>query len=57
MTATLVHNELQQLRLTNGQVLSYQHFGQDYTTAPVIVINHPLTANSCVSGPEGGGMI
>jgi len=53
MTATLVLNELQQLRLTNGQVLSYQHFGQDYTTAPVIVINHPLTANSCVSGPEG----
>lgn len=53
MTATLVHNELQYLRLTNGQVLSYQHFGQDYRTAPVVVINHPLTANSNVSGPEG----
>ena len=53
MTKTLVHNELHQLRLTNGQVLSYQHFGQDYKTAPVIVINHPLTANSCVAGPDG----
>ena len=53
MPQTLVHSELQKLRLTNGQVLSYQHFGQDYTTAPVIVINHPLTANSCVIGTEG----
>ena len=53
MPQTLVHSELQKLRLTNGQVLSYQHFGQDYTTAPVVVINHPLTANSCVTGTEG----
>ena len=53
MPQNLVHSELQKLRLTNGQVLSYQHFGQDYTTAPVVVINHPLTANSCVTGTEG----
>jgi len=33
MSGTLVLNELQKLHLTNGQVLSYQHFGQDYTTA------------------------
>ena len=46
-------SELQHLRLTNGQALSYQHFGQDYLSAPVVVINHPLTANSCVSGPKG----
>lgn len=53
MLGTLVLNELQKLQLTNGQVLSYQHFGQDYTAAPVIVINHPLTANSCVTGAKG----
>ena len=53
MARTIALNELQQLYLTNGQVLSYQHFGQDYTTAPVVVINHPLTANSCVTGTEG----
>ena len=53
MNTTLIHNKLQQLRLTNGQVLSYQHFGQDYLTSPVIVINHPLTANSELIGPSG----
>lgn len=53
MRVTLVHNEIKQLHLTNGQVLSYQHFGQDYLTAPVIVINHPLTANSEVAGQGG----
>lgn len=46
-------SKLQHLRLTNGQALSYQHFGQDYLSSPVVVINHPLTANSCVTGPEG----
>ncbi len=53
MKTALAQNQLRELCLTNGQVLSYQHFGQDYTTAPVVVINHPLTANSCVTGPEG----
>lgn len=46
-------NQLQRLRLTNGQNLSFQHFGCDYTTAPVVVINHPLTANSNVTGHNG----
>ncbi len=53
MPQTLVNNPLQKLRLTNGQVLSYQHFGQEIAIAPVIVVNHPLTANSCLTGPEG----
>ena len=44
---------LQRLQLTNGQVLSYQHFGCHYTSAPVVVINHPLTANSNVTGENG----
>lgn len=53
MNETIVQNELKNLRLTNGQVLSYQHFGQSYTSAPVVVINHPLTANSSVTGENG----
>jgi len=46
-------NELKQIRLTNGEELSYQHFGCDYSSAPVVVINHPLTANSNVTGENG----
>lgn len=33
--------------------LSYQLFGKDLFTAPVIVINHALTGNSNVSGEKG----
>ena len=33
--------------------LSYQLFGQDLFTAPVILINHALTGNSNVSGEKG----
>ena len=46
-------NELKHIRLTNGQELSYQHFGRDYLSAPVVVVNHPLTANSSVAGENG----
>ena len=46
-------NELNHVQLSNGQELSYHHFGCDYLTAPVVVINHPLTANSCVTGENG----
>ena len=45
--------QLQTIRLANGQLLSFQHFGRDYSVAPVIVINHPLTANSNVAGENG----
>lgn len=33
--------------------LSYQLFGKDLFTAPVILINHALTGNSAVSGEKG----
>jgi homoserine O-acetyltransferase len=33
--------------------LSYQVFGPPLGTAPVIVVNHALTGNSKVSGPDG----
>ena len=46
-------NKLHYIRLTNGQELSFQHFGCDYTIAPVVVVNHPLTANSNLIGPNG----
>ena len=33
--------------------LFYQHFGQDYNTAPVVLVNHSLTGDSNVSGNNG----
>ncbi len=33
--------------------LFYQHFGKDYNTAPVILVNHSLTGDSNVSGNNG----
>ncbi len=49
---------LADLRLQNGYtyakpVLTYQVFGQTLGTAAVVVVNHALTGNSNVSGPEG----
>lgn len=44
---------LQTIPLQNGTTLSYQHFGQSFTDAPVILINHPLTGDSNVAGKSG----
>jgi homoserine acetyltransferase len=33
--------------------LSYQLFGQDLYTAPVVLVNHALTGNSDVAGENG----
>ena len=33
--------------------LSYQVFGQDLGTAPIILVNHALTGNSYVAGKDG----
>lgn len=33
--------------------LHYQHFGQDYNDAPVVLINHSLTGDANVAGPLG----
>lgn len=51
--ATVKTNALKILKLQSGIELSYQHFGQSYTQAPVILINHPLTGDSNVAGETG----
>ena len=33
--------------------LHYQHFGQSYQNAPVVLINHSLTGDANVTGPQG----
>ena len=33
--------------------LSYQTFGKNYNSYPVVVINHSLTGNSNVTGKDG----
>lgn len=33
--------------------LSYQVFGKELHTAPIVMVNHALTGNSNVTGPEG----
>ncbi|MGB2397157.1 MAG: alpha/beta fold hydrolase [Flavobacteriaceae bacterium] len=53
MIKTASNSALQTLHLSNGQELSFQHFGCDYLSAPVVVINHPLTANSTVTDSGG----
>nr|WP_281751446.1 bifunctional aspartate kinase/homoserine dehydrogenase I [Neptunitalea chrysea] len=37
----------------NDLPLSYQHFGQPIGAAPVVLVNHALTGDSNVSGPNG----
>lgn len=37
----------------NDLRLSYEIFGRELHTAPVVLVNHALTGNSRVSGPEG----
>ena len=56
-------NKLQHIKINNfttelGAIipelnLSYQVFGQDLGSAPIILINHALTGNSVVAGKEG----
>jgi len=58
-----VKNQLQHLKIKNFTTelgaailelnLSYQVFGQDLGSAPVVLINHALTGNSAVAGEEG----
>ncbi len=58
-----MENQLQHLKIKNFRTelgaaipelnLSYQVFGQDLGSAPVVLINHALTGNSAVAGKEG----
>ena len=53
MSVTHLHNGIHQLTLSNGVKLSFQSFGQDYLTAPIVLVNHPLTGDSRVTGEFG----
>ena len=39
--------------VTQDIQLSYELFGRDLHTAPIVVVNHALTGNSNVTGPDG----
>ncbi|MCW5516106.1 bifunctional aspartate kinase/homoserine dehydrogenase I [Muriicola sp. Z0-33] len=39
--------------VTQDIQLSYELFGKELHTAPIVVVNHALTGNSNVTGPEG----
>ncbi|PWL37882.1 bifunctional aspartate kinase/homoserine dehydrogenase I [Flagellimonas aquimarina] len=53
----LKHINIQNYTTLNGVVqnlkLSYQVFGQELYSAPVVLVNHALTGNSYVTGEEG----
>ena len=57
METTLQHITLQNFKLKSGKILdinlSYQIFGQELFSAPVILVNHALTGNSNVAGTKG----
>lgn len=57
MENSLQHISLQNLQLDSGNILdinlSYQLFGKDLFTAPIILVNHALTGNSNVAGKTG----
>lgn len=55
--STLKYIEIDNFELQSGKTisfrLSYQNFGQDLYTAPVVLVNHALTGNSKVTGENG----
>ena len=57
MKTTLQNIKLQNHQLISGKILdidlSYQLFGKDLFTAPIILVNHALTGNSNVAGKKG----
>ena len=58
MENSLSHIKLEKFTTEKGTLipeinLSYQVFGQELGTAPVVLINHALTGNSNVAGKDG----
>jgi len=54
----LSHISLQNFTTESGVVcplinLSYQTFGPEINSAPIVLVNHALTGNSCVIGENG----
>ena len=57
MKNPLQHIILNHFKLNSGKILdinlSYQIFGQELFSAPIVVVNHALTGNSDVAGENG----
>lgn len=57
MKTSLQHLKLKNHQLVSGKILdidlSYQLFGKDLHSAPVVLVNHALTGNSNVAGENG----
>ena len=57
MEDKLQHINIQHFETQNGKVLdiplSYQLFGKELYSAPIVLVNHALTGNSDVSGEKG----
>lgn len=57
MESSLQHIRLQNFKLLSGKTLdinlSYQIFGKELFSAPVVLVNHALTGNSNVSSENG----
>lgn len=57
MESSLQHIRLQNFKLLSGKTLdinlSYQIFGKELFSAPVVLVNHALTGNSNISGEKG----
>ena len=57
METSLQHLKLKNHHLVSGKILdidlSYQLFGKDLHSAPIVLVNHALTGNSNVAGKNG----
>ncbi|WHF50378.1 alpha/beta fold hydrolase [Chryseobacterium gotjawalense] len=57
MKTSLQHLKLKNHQLVSGKILdvdlSYQLFGKDLYSAPIVLVNHALTGNSNVAGENG----
>ena len=54
MQHILVNNYTAECGELNSEIkLSYQTFGKDLGTAPIVLVNHALTGNSDVAGEDG----
>lgn len=57
MKTSLQHLKLKNHQLVSGKILdidlSYQLFGKDLHSAPIVLVNHALTGNSNVAGENG----
>ena len=57
MKTPLQHITLKDQKLVSGKILdiklSYEIFGPDLHSAPIILVNHALTGNSNVTGENG----